>query len=82
MWLGLGDYRGPATFHAFVRYCEARFRRENVAKAFMSYVGDNMYLQPNGQYIGAPFSRIFEERSDFDAQSVIDDITARVTGEG
>lgn len=48
----------------------------------MNYVGDMMYLQPNGQYINVPFSRMFEKREDFDVQKIIDDITARVTGEG
>lgn len=42
----------------------------------MSYVGDSLYLQANGQYIGSPFSRIFEEREDFDVQEVIDRVAS------
>lgn len=40
LWLAVGDYRGPRTVIAFMRYVVARFNRERKDTAYRIYVTD------------------------------------------
>lgn len=56
MWLALGEYRGPRTATAFLRYAEARVLMRAREELFRAYLCDAVTYAAQGQYMTVRYS--------------------------
>ena len=69
LWLCAGEYRGIRTVKSFLRYCVARYKREQEEKIYRVYVTDALRLTventakfAGGNYIKARYIDIVEPK--------------------
>ena len=80
--MALGEYRGPESVRAFMRYALARLEADDVESVYRVYVATHLQLALGttvGYYelvTGGGAAR------DFDAEKVVDDIASAIAEDG
>jgi hypothetical protein len=75
--MALGDYRGPDSARAFMRYAMARFAAADRTEIYRAYIAKHLQLLAgtNVSYIEFANGTF---ATDFDADEVVDDVLARM----
>lgn len=80
--MALGDYRGPSSCKAFVRYVIARYNHVQTQLTRDIYIADALRESGRGYYLTTRLSDILfpPKTSDKSAEDIIDDIASRLEG--
>ena len=84
VWLALGDYRGPTSYRAFVRYVLARFERDMSELGYRIYVTDMLMNIPQMKYFSHRWADTLNldkrKRDTRSAEEIVDDVIASLSG--
>lgn len=86
MWLAIGEYRGPRTATAFLRYAEARVLMRTREELFRSYLCDSVMYLAQGKHMTVRYSEaahpapVDDRTGDEIAADVIARLGLEVTG--
>lgn len=79
MWAALGDYRGPLSVRAFMRYADSRLASYEHEEIYRVYMSRYLCL-----LVGAErdyFSTVYEDDvKDFDPEEVVDSTISKLVG--
>lgn len=81
--MALGNYRGPSSYKAFVRYVYAVFRREIIDRNYRIYVTDALNNIPQMKYTTLRWADTLESTHVSDnrsADEIVDDVIAALSG--
>lgn len=75
--MALGDYRGPKSAKAFMRYAEVRMDQHDEGAFFRVYVAEHLRALV-GSPVGYFETVMGKPAQDFDPDEVVDDVLARI----
>lgn len=80
MWLSLGEYGGPRSVTAFLRYAEARALADAERQAFREYVCESLRSAPQGRFLTMSYRDIVNPRprDDRSGDEIAADVIARL----
>ena len=81
--MALGNYRGPSSCKAFVRYVIALRRRDIKELSYRVYVTDMLQNIPQMKYLNARWADTLESRDGGDdrtASEIVEDVIAALSG--
>lgn len=81
--MALGEYRGPSSFTAFVRYASARLYKEVITRSYRYYVTESLRLMPQMMYMSRSWMDVISKprEEERDAEEIVDDIISRIGGD-
>ena len=85
MWVALGEFRGPPSCLAFVRYSFARKKRENIEMSYRVYVTDMLRNIPQMTYLSVSWADMigWGKGGEVDrrtANQIVDDVITAIGG--
>lgn len=83
MWKALGEYRGPSSYRAFVRYVFALYERDMREIVYRTYVTDALRNIPQMKYSSTRWVDTLNLRGakdDRSADEIVDDVVAALSG--
>lgn len=81
--MALGDYRGPSSYRAFVRYLFARYESSVRELSYRTYVTDMLRNIPQMTYLNVRWVDTLKSkasRDDRSAEQIVDDVIASLSG--
>lgn len=80
--MALGEYRGPLSYHAFVRYAFSRYNKQQVELIRDMYIAEALRQQGRGFYLTRSLSDVLgighDSKEDRTAEEIIDDVISRM----
>lgn len=80
--MALGEYRGPLSCKAFVRYVTCKYATRQIDMLCVSYIAESARGVAKGYYLTESLmekvDRAYHPRPERSAQEIIDDVAARL----
>lgn len=80
--MALGDYRGPSSYKAFVRYVMASYEKQMKELSYKIYVTDMLRNIPQMTYFNARWADTLKSKEEDNRtpEQVVDDLIASLSG--